>query len=487
MFRRLPLPVWVFVGAKVAFHLATTRLEHHRDELYFISASKRLAFSFVDFQPVTPFLVRVARLVFGESLVGLRVIPALAGAVAIVLAALIAVELGSDRRGQIWAAFALLVVPLFVGMDGAVNTVSLETPAFMLVAFFVVRISRTDDQRWYIALGAAAGLSLLVKFTAAAYLAGVALGILATPMRKHVRGPWLWTGAAVAAVLVAPSVVWQFANDLPVVEFVANQGGGGAVLGLRGRAGFLVSLLILPGPIALFLTIPGLRFALREKTARPLGIAVVASLVVFVVASGKGYYAAPGIAVLCVAGAIAVTAWTESARRNVAIALVLNVLVPLPLLVPLVPTSLLRESEDIAQATELSERIGWRELAQQVSDVYRSIPSDDRARTIFLGRNYTLPSVVEFYADDYDQPAIAVSGHNSSYLWWPRIPRDHIAIVVGIERDRVERAYGNVRRVGTVTNREGVRGYDWGDEIVVAREPKLTPEGLREFFKVFQA
>jgi hypothetical protein len=73
--RRLPGWVWAFAGVKVVFHLATTRLEHHRDELYFISASKRLSFSYVDFQPVTPLLVRAERSLFGSSLVGLRVIP----------------------------------------------------------------------------------------------------------------------------------------------------------------------------------------------------------------------------------------------------------------------------------------------------------------------------------------------------------------------------------------------------------------------------
>ena len=484
--RRLPALIWTFAAGKVAFHLATTRLEHHRDELYFISASKRLALSYVDFQPVTPVLVRIARFLFGESLVGLRVVPALAGAATIVLAALIVRELGGDRRAQILAAFALLVVPLFVGMNAAVNTVSLETPAFMLVALVFARIMRTADERLYLALGAAAGLAILVKFTMLAYLLGVAIAIVATPLRRHLRSPWLWGGATLALAIVAPSLIWQFSHDLPVVEFVSNQGGGGAVLGLRGRLGYLVSLVVLPGPLALLLTVPGARRLIRDNSIRALGIAVLATIVLFLIASGKGYYAAPGVAVILCAGAIVLSGWSARARRNVLIALVVNLLIPLALLVPLVSTSVLR-NEDFAQATELSERIGWREFASTIGRINRSLPKTDRERAIVLGSNYTLPSAVEFYADEYPVPRIAVSGHNSSYLWWPDIPRDHVAITVGFDRREVKRWYGRARRVGTVTNREGVHGYEWGDPIFVAREPRLTPERLREEVKIFTA
>ena len=483
---RVPGWVWSFALVKFAFHLATTRYEHHRDELYFISASKRLAFSFVDFQPVTPALVRGARGVFGESLVGLRVIPALAGAIAIVLAALIARELGGDRRAQILGGFALLVVPAFVGMDAAVNTVSLEVPAFMLVALVFARIVRTEDPKWFVPLGAASGLAVLVKFTMLGYLLGVAVAILATPLRRHVRGPWLWLGTAVGLLLVAPSVLWQLRNDLPVVEFVSNQGGGGAVLGLRGRAGYVVSLIVLPGPFALLLTVPGARWLIRERRARPLGIAVLVAIAVFFIASGKGYYAIPGIAVVLCAGAIVVSGWTARARRNTLVAMTANLLVPLALLVPILSTAMLR-NEDLAQATELSERIGWRELAADVGRIASELPPDDRERAIFLGVNYTLPAAIEFYEDEYPVPSIAVSGHNSSYLWWPKVPRDHVAIAVGFSAERLRPLYGDLERVGTVTNREGVHGYDWGDPIYIAREPKVTPDELRREVKVFTA
>ncbi len=482
---RLPGVVWAFAGGKIVFHLATTRLEHHRDELYFISASKRLAASYVDFQPVTPVLVRGARLLFGESLVGLRVIPTLAGAAAIVLAALIARELGGNRRAQILAAFALTIVPTFVGMDGAVNTVSLETPAWMLVAYVTARLLRTGDQRLWLALGAAGGLAILVKFTMVAYLLGLGIG-LAVTMPDRLRSRWPWLGAAIGAAMIAPSIVWQFRNDLPVLEFVGNQGGGGAVAGLRGRLGYLAGLVFVAGFVAVLLYVPGLVWLLRSRTYRALGIAHAIALVGFFVASGKGYYAAPGMGVLMCAGAVWAIQRRDRFPRALMAGIAASLILSLPLVVPLVPTSVLRENPDISDATEIGERIGWKDLAQSIGRLSASLDGDERSRAVVVGSNYTLPAAIEFYTDDYDLP-VAVSGHNSSYLWWPELPRDHVAITIGFDRDRLLDLYQTVERAGTVRNSEGVQNYEWGKPIYIARGPKVSPAELRERIQIFTA
>ncbi len=484
--RHLPIAVWAFAGGKIAFHLATTRLGYHRDELYFISASKRLAASYVDFQPVTPVLVRIERMIFGNSLTGLRLIPAIAGAVVILLGALIAKELGGDRRAQVLAGFAMLVAPMFVGMDSTLNTVSLETPAWMLVAFVMARLLRTGDQRLWVALGATCGLALLVKFTAVAYLGALGVAVLATPLRDGVRSKWLWLGAAVGVVMIAPSVVWQFRHDLPVVEFVSNQGGGGAVLGLRGRLGYLAGLVILPGIVAVLLYVPGLLWLWRNRTFRALAIAHAVALGVFFLASGKGYYAFPGIAVLICAGSVAVIERRQRMPKALMVGIAASLLLSFPFVVPLVPLSVLRDNPDLAEGAELGERIGWDDLARTVARIHRSLPQDERARTVVVGVNYTLPSAVEYYAPRYDLPP-AVSGHNSAYLWWPRLPHDHVAITIGFNGDLLRRAYDDIEYVGRFRNAEGIVNYDWDDPIFVARGPKVTQEELRELVKSFEA
>ena len=482
----LPPAVWAFAFAKVSLHVATTRLSFHRDELYFIAASKRLAASYVDFQPMTPLLVRGFRTVFGDSLIGIRLIPALAGALVVVLAALLAKEFGGDRRAQAFAAFAAFAVPLFVGANSALNTVSLEIPAWLVVALLLARTERTDDPRSWIWVGAAIGAALLVKFTVLGYLVGVPVAVAATPLRRHLRTPWPWAGALVALAIAAPSLLWQAQHSFPVIGFVQNQSGGGKVLGLSGRLGYLASLVILPGPIGLFLSIPGLRWLFAEPSRRAVALSTAAPLVVFLIASGKGYYASPALAVAFVAGAVAVVQKRGTVPRWLSVALVINLLLPLPLLVPVVPTSLLAQSKDLAQATELGERLGWDDLARQTRDVLDGLSLADQQRAVVIGTNYAIPAAIEYHATRYDLP-LAVSGHNSAYLWWPDEPDDHVAVMIGFDEADAERLYADVERVGTVRNDAGVHNYEWGDPIHVAREARYPWEEIRRRLKVFTA
>jgi len=481
--KRAPRTVWVIAAAKGVLVLATTHLGFHRDEFYFIEASKHLSPSYVDFQPVVPVLVRLERFVFGNSIYGLRLIPALAGAVAVVLGAMIARELGGSARAQRYAAFALAVIPLFFLMTTTLNTVVLETPAWLLVAFVFVRLVRTDDPKLWPWLGAAIGLALLVKFTELAYVFGVGVAIVATPLRRHLKTPWPWLGALVAFALIGPSIAWQATHHWDVIEFVRHQGTGGAVLGLRGRAGYVVSLVILPGPVGLWLTVPGLRKLLADKALRAVGVAHAAALLVLLVAAGKGYYAAPAIAVLAVAGAVAVVSRGRSLRA-LTVALVIQFVVPLPL--AYAPLSWLRSSKNLAQAGELSEHIGWPELAHDVSRVYTRLRPDERARTIAIGSNYTIPAVLDYFADRFPEPA-AGSGHNSAYLWPPHARPDHIAILIGFDRSEVLKLYRHASFAGRYRDGAHVQGYDWEDPIYIARGPRYDFATEWKKLKKFQA
>ena len=67
----------VYLGlADLVIHLAVNgRYGLFRDELYYIVLGQRLDFGFVDVPPFTPLVARVSRLLFGDSLLGLRLLP----------------------------------------------------------------------------------------------------------------------------------------------------------------------------------------------------------------------------------------------------------------------------------------------------------------------------------------------------------------------------------------------------------------------------
>ena len=81
---RVPALAWLIAAAFVAVELAVSgRYGFMQDELYFVEASRHLAFGYVDQPPLTPLLTRVAELP-GLSPTAIRIIPALAGGAVVV-------------------------------------------------------------------------------------------------------------------------------------------------------------------------------------------------------------------------------------------------------------------------------------------------------------------------------------------------------------------------------------------------------------------
>src|SRR5271170_5913421 len=101
-------------------HILTNgRYGFDRDELQFLSDASHLDWGFVAYPPLTPFIERIGLALFGLSMVGLRLFSVLGQALAIVVAGLMARELGGGRLAQVTTAgaVALSQVPLFDGTE----------------------------------------------------------------------------------------------------------------------------------------------------------------------------------------------------------------------------------------------------------------------------------------------------------------------------------------------------------------------------------
>src|SRR5579871_501608 len=90
--------VILLASIKVALHLATAnRYGIFRDELYYLACADHLGWGYVDQPPLIAFVTWFASHVFGTSLLGLRLLPALAGGMLVWITAAIARELGGGR------------------------------------------------------------------------------------------------------------------------------------------------------------------------------------------------------------------------------------------------------------------------------------------------------------------------------------------------------------------------------------------------------
>ena len=135
-------PVAVVIALKCALNLAFAgRYGWQRDELYYAVAGRHLQGGYVEFPPVTALLSALARVLFGWSLVGFRAFAILAGAATILVAALVARELGGGRRAQTFAAIAVGFSPLLVATNGLFQPVSFDQLTTMVVLWLALRLA----------------------------------------------------------------------------------------------------------------------------------------------------------------------------------------------------------------------------------------------------------------------------------------------------------------------------------------------------------
>jgi hypothetical protein len=96
--------------------LVAPRYGFHVDELYFLGCSEHLDWGYIDQPPLIILIAFVARHTLGESLLALRFLPALAGALLVWVTGSITREIGGARFAQAFSAIAVLVSPAYLFM-----------------------------------------------------------------------------------------------------------------------------------------------------------------------------------------------------------------------------------------------------------------------------------------------------------------------------------------------------------------------------------
>src|SRR5271154_3639841 len=187
---------WALVGIALVvavIHLLTnSRYGIHRDELQFLSDARHLDWGFVPYPPFTPFVERIGLSLFGVSLVGLRLFSVIAQAILVVVAGLMARELGGGRLAQVTAALAVALspLPLFEGTEFQYTT--FDNLWWVLIAYFVIRLLKTENPRWWLGIGATIGLGFQTKYTMGFFLCGILGGVLLTGTRRYLGSGWFW-------------------------------------------------------------------------------------------------------------------------------------------------------------------------------------------------------------------------------------------------------------------------------------------------------
>ena len=481
--RSAVLPVLGLAAAKLSLQLAVAgRYGWHRDELYYVDAGRHLDLGYVDFPPVTPLLARVATGVFGDSLVGLRSVAALAGSAAVVVVALVARELGGGRRSQVLAALLAATCPVLLGADAMFQTVPFDQLLWAVLALLAVRALRDGSVRRWLAVGVAAGVALQTKYTVALLLAGLAAGLVVTPGgRRHLRTPGPWLAGAVALVLVVPNLWWQVRHGWASVDFFS--GGEGYEPGETSPGQYVGELLLVVGPATLWLCVAGLRRLGRDRRWSPLAVAAGVVVLGFLVTGGKSYYAAPIALLLYAAGAVAAERWRRWGRWAVAGGAVATVVVAGPYILPVVDERSMVDRALHEQREDYAEQLGWPELAAEVTAAAAALSPLERRSAAVLAGNYGEAGAIGRFGGEGVPPV--VSPHVSWRYWAEDEDLEaRTLLVVGYPRSALERRCRELVRVGTVTNDAGVPNEEAGGPVFRCDLPgtlaDLWPDLVRE-------
>src|SRR5262249_39851293 len=168
------------LGATVLLiHLLTGgRYGFHRDELATLDDAQHLAWGYVAYPPITPFFGWMSLKLFGTSLTGFRFFAAVATSLAVVLTGLMARGLGGRPGAQALAASA--AIPFALGAGTLMQYVSFDYLAWVACSYFFIRLCKSRDPRWWLAIGSCIGLGMLTKYSVLVCALGIVTAVLFT-------------------------------------------------------------------------------------------------------------------------------------------------------------------------------------------------------------------------------------------------------------------------------------------------------------------
>jgi 4-amino-4-deoxy-L-arabinose transferase-like glycosyltransferase len=199
------------------------------DEMYYWEWTRRLEGGYFDHPPGIALLLAAGVRVAGDTLMGVRLGPWVAGGLAHAALIALASHLGGPRAAA-RAALVMFVLPL------ATLGLVLATPdapmlaALALGALFVAKALSSAPRSWtslvwWLLTGLAAGLATVSKYSGVLFPVAVAVACLVHPaLRKRLAEPGPWLSAALAALVFAPVVIWNWFYEWVSFRFQLSHG-----------------------------------------------------------------------------------------------------------------------------------------------------------------------------------------------------------------------------------------------------------------------
>ena len=492
--------IWLsFAFAKLIFHLIfNDSLGFHRDEFLYMDLGQHLDFGYWSNPPMIGLIAWLGENIFGDSLIGMRMLSTLAGCILIYLVGWMAQLMGGGRWAQVLACGAFLFSPTYLRSGMFLMPVIFDVLWWTLCLFFVLRFLITDDKKQIIWFGLTCGILMLNKYSLPFLLIPLLVATLFSTHRKIFTFKETYIGLGLGLLVWMPNLIWQVVNDFPVIihmSLLAEE-----QLVNMSATDFLLDQLMMNLSVAL-IAFPGLYFLLKKETKhlRILVLGYFGMLIMFLVFQGKSYYTLGYYPLLYAAGGVfwekaTQSVWIKSVVGGIVICLssvFLPVAVPvmnaeklvvyfekITTQIPLLKNTLRWEDGNYYPLPQdFADMIDWEDMADATNEFYKTV--EDKERILIYGEDYCHAGATNFFGKKYNFPP--VQSFTDSYLFW--IPDtisskvDHFIYINDEMGNDVRNLFGTIDSLPAMKN---PLAREYGTMVYFCTDPKKPFKNLWE-------
>lgn len=403
----------------------------HRDEYLHLDQGSHLAWGFESVPPFTSWLANLIQLL-GNGVFWVRFFPALFGALTVLL---------------VWKAIEVLQGNLFALILGATGVIfsalvrlnflfqpnSLDVLCWTGLYFVLIKYIATRQAKWLYVGAVVFAIAFLNKYNIAFLLLGLLPAILLTEQRTLFAKKEFYLALALALLLIAPNLLWQYSNDFPVMYHMKKL--AETQLVNVNRVDFLKEqLLYFVGALPVTLAaLYALLFHPPFKKYRLFFGSIVCTLAVFLFFKAKAYYAVGLYPIYLSFGAVFLESKLQTPVGKYLKVLLLAAPVALYVFVFSLVFAVKPPDFYIANAEKFkalgmlrwedgkyhplpqdyADMLGWKELANKVDAVCKALPAGERI--FVLCDNYGQAGAINYYSRTKNMQAVSF---NADYINW---------------------------------------------------------------------
>ncbi len=189
-----------------------------RDAYLYLAQSNHLDWGYFSTPPLLAFVTSIHTFIWGDSLLAVRLLPALIGAVSIFIVGWLIRQLKGGTLAQLIGAHCLPALPCLSATGRAASTGHLQPLFWLLAAVVIFQLVRKQDPRLLLWMIPVLGLGWLNKYSILFYGSALLAAMILSRHRKLLWSRYLPLTLAGGLLLILPNLVWQYQHNWPVIS-----------------------------------------------------------------------------------------------------------------------------------------------------------------------------------------------------------------------------------------------------------------------------